>query len=1266
MGIKARMEKLPLYFIENRGQADDRVAFYIQSPKGIVYFTPTGVTFVLTGPDIKETSPGVPEVRAATWTPEQPMTDKRWIVKLDFVGANPSARPAGRDLTSAVVSYFKGPKEEWKTGLPTYGSVVYENLWPGIDLVYTGEEGRLKATYVVKPEADPGMIRLAYRGPEEVAVTEEGRLRVSTPLGGFEEERPYTYQEIGGKRLEVATTYSLQTGTDAGEFVYGFRVEGYDRSKALVIDPAILSYCGYIGGSGSDVGYGIAVDSSGNAYVTGYTGSTESDFSVTGGPDLTYNSGGTDAFVAKVNAAGTALVYCGYIGGSGSDYGRGIAVDSSGNAYVTGYTDSTESNFPVTGGPDLTYNGGTDAFVAKVNAAGTALVYCGYIGGSGDDRGYGIAVDSSGNAYVTGSTSSTESDFPVTGGPDLTHNGPAFGYDAFVAKVNAAGTALTYCGYIGGSGTDYGYGIAVDSAGNAYVTGYTSSTAATFPVTGGPDLTHNGSTDAFVAKVNSSGAALVYCGYIGGSSNDRGYGIAVDSSGNAYVTGYTSSTAATFPVTGGPDLTHNGSTDAFVAKVNSSGTALVYCGYIGGSGDDQGYGIAVDSAGNAYVTGYTYSTQTTFPVTGGPDLTHNGASFDYDAFVAKVNAAGTALIYCGYIGGSSTDYGYGIAVDSAGNAYVTGSTTSTETTFPVTSGPDLIHNGGTDAFVAKIVTSATISGTVFEDVNYGGGAGRNWATASGNGGSARSITRVELFDGSGAYVSATTTDGSGNYTFSGLNVGSYLVRVVTSSVTSSRTGYTASCLPVMTYRTDASSGTAVDVTDYVGGHDPATADAGNAASGWVLNSSTGAFSGSGSGKAHDFTPVMISSANVTGVDFGWNFDTIANTNGTGQGSLRQFITNANTLGGDASLAQSSLVAAKENAVFMISNGTAAAGLRTANNYFSGGVATISPTSALPTISSPLVIDGYTQPGASANTLAIGSNAVLVIVLDGINAGDTTPGFSIAAGATTVRGLVINNFTYAGIHLDSGDGNTIAGNYIGTNATGTIAVPNGRGTAYDGILIGYAAASSNNVFGGSTPADRNLISGNFGGGIWMAGSNGGNTIRGNYIGVNASGSAGLGNGQHGIILSGTYNTIIDNVISGNGQSNYYGIYAPSGAGNTTIQSNLVGVSADGTTAISNKHHGIYINSANNLVGGTTLGKGNVIANSSGKGVIVATTEAKGNAILRNSIYGNSNIGIDLGTNGVTANNGAKGSSLANWGMDHPVFSTAISERLRRLP
>src|SRR6266568_636616 len=485
--LKEAVGKLPLYFIENQGQADPRVAYYVQGGDTSVYFSRAGITFALTSPAKPEAGAAAAPTRDAG--PARPASAReRWAVKLDFVGANPDAKPAGEDRTPAVVSYFKGDRANWKTGLPTYGRVVYANLWPGIDLVYTGAESHLKYTFVVKPGGDPKRIRLAYRGATALRVSTEGRLAVSTPVGRLEEDTPYVYQEAGEARVEVEAAYALEAEEAGGTRRFGFRVGPYDPDKPLILDPVVLAYCGFIGGSSGE-------------------GATGASFPVTVGPDLTYHGGfGGDAFVAKVNAAGTALVYCGYIGGSGDDYGNGGAVDGSGNAYVTGNTTSTQATFPVIVGPDLTFRKANDAFVAKVNPAGTALVYCGYIGGSGSDFGFGVAVDGSGNAYVTGQTNSTEATFPVTVGPDLTFNG---NIDAFVAEVNAAGTALVYCGYIGGSGVDVGHGVAVDGAGNAYVVGETGSTEATFPVTVGPDLTFNsGGTDAFVAKVGAVTTAV--------------------------------------------------------------------------------------------------------------------------------------------------------------------------------------------------------------------------------------------------------------------------------------------------------------------------------------------------------------------------------------------------------------------------------------------------------------------------------------------------------------------------------------------------------------------------------------------------------------------------------------------------------------------------------------------------------------------------------------------------------------------------------------
>jgi hypothetical protein len=384
------------------------------------------------------------------------------------------------------------------------------------------------------------------------------------------------------------------------------------------------------------------LDEAGNAYITGSTISTESSFPVLVGPDLTYNGniqyGFGDAFVAKVNAAGTSLVYAGYIGGSKSDGGFDIAVDANGNAYIAGSTNSDETTFPLVVGPFLTFQPGVysipqhDAFVAKVNANGSSLLYAGYIGGEESDLGNGIALDEDGSVYVTGSTLSKYS-FPTLVGPSLSIHGDV---DAYVAKVNPAGTGLVYAGYIGGSADDVGSDIAVDGEGNAYITGGTFSTESTLLVVGGPDLTHNGNQDAFVVKVNPDGSGLVYAGYLGGASEDWGKNIAVDNAANAYIVGYTDSDQSTFPELDGPDLTYNGGRDAFVAMVNPPGSGLVYAGYVGGTGSEEGRGIAVDSSGNAYFSGKTDSNELSFPEKGGPDLTFNGGT---DVFVSKIGSA---------------------------------------------------------------------------------------------------------------------------------------------------------------------------------------------------------------------------------------------------------------------------------------------------------------------------------------------------------------------------------------------------------------------------------------------------------------------------------------------------------------------------------------------------------------------------------------------------------------------------------------------------
>ena len=698
--IRPVADKLPLYFVENKGQVDPRVAYYVQGKDKIIYFTPGGLTLVLNDPSNRAPAlAGAPRsgfrptglsvglhkprqtaqvaslggsVSLAENSEPEPsaLSPRRLAIKLEFVGADSRVGPQGEEPTPALISYFVGPEAEWKTGLRTYRRLVYHDLWPGIDLVYSGTVQRLKYMFVVNPGADPSRIKLRYRGADSVVLTDDGRLEIQTSLGGFQDDKPYAYQEVEGQAVDVSVGYGIQPQADSDSYQYGFRLASYDAALPLIIDPTLLVYAGFIGGAGDDRGNAIAVDGEGSVYITGETNSAQTTFpdgngfGLIPGSDKTQN-GGVDAFVAKVNANGTGLTYASYIGGLGDDRGNGIALQPGEpgcppdcSVYIVGETNSTEATFPKTIGPDLTHNVGVDAFVAKLNPAGTALVYAGYVGGLGDDRGKGIAVDSDGNAYITGETNSTQTTFPdgngfgAVPGFDQTQNG---GVDAFVARVKANGSGLDYAGYVGGSLDDRGNGIALQPGEvgcpldcSVYIVGETSSDRTTFldsngfGAVPGFDHTQNGGVDAFVVKVTADASGLDYATYVGGSLDDRGLGVAVDSAGNAYITGETNSGQTSFPdgngfgAVPGFDHTQNGGVDAFVAAVNTAGTALLYATYLGGSGDDRGKGIALDANADAFVVGETNSTGTTFPEKIGPDLTQNGA---VDAFVAKICSA---------------------------------------------------------------------------------------------------------------------------------------------------------------------------------------------------------------------------------------------------------------------------------------------------------------------------------------------------------------------------------------------------------------------------------------------------------------------------------------------------------------------------------------------------------------------------------------------------------------------------------------------------
>src|SRR5712691_3292520 len=580
--------KLPLSFEANRGQSDSQVKFLARGPEHTLFLTSTEAVLVVTKREPPAREP------AAHGRPAQRGPATGTVLRMAFAGADPTARVTGVEELPGKASYFIGNNPtRWRPNVPTYAKVRYADVYQGIDLIYYGTHRQLEYDVIVRPGADPNRIVLDFQGADNVEVDAQGDLVLHTAAGAIRQRKPVIYQEVGGVRTEIAGGYVL-----TGARQVGFQVAAYDRRRPLVIDP-VLVYSTYLGGSDGDQADAIAVDAAGNAYVTGFTDST--NFPTTPGAFQTTFGGGADAFVTKLNPAGNGLVYSTYLGGSFTDRGLGIAVDAAGNAYVTGFTDST--NFPTTPGAfQTTFGGGfSDAFVTKLNPTGTGLVYSTYLGGSTTDLGRGIAVDAAGNAYVTGATDSTN--FPTTSGAFQTTFGG--GFDAFVTKLNPGGTGLVYSTYVGGSSSDVAIGIAVDGSGSVYVTGTTFST--NFPTTTAAfQTTRVGFNDGFVTKLNPTGTGLVYSTLLGGSNDtgsaDQPSGIAVDGSGNAYVTGSTGSTD--FPTTPGAFQTASGGGggDAFVTKLNPTGAALVYSTYLGGSGGfDFGVGIAVDGSGNAYV-----------------------------------------------------------------------------------------------------------------------------------------------------------------------------------------------------------------------------------------------------------------------------------------------------------------------------------------------------------------------------------------------------------------------------------------------------------------------------------------------------------------------------------------------------------------------------------------------------------------------------------------------------------------------------------------
>ena len=668
---------------------------------------------------------------------------RRNEMKIVLGGANPRPQNAGLDELPGKMSYFIGrDPQKWKTGIATYGRVRYSNVYPGVDLIYYGDAGRLEFDFVVSPGANPDNVSLSFSGVEPVAITKDGSLRIGQSTDGMTLHRPRIYQVRDGQQIPVEGSYALRAGHQ-----FGFQLGAYDHSRALVIDP-VLAYSTYLGGNNRTQIGGIAVDSAGNAYVTGGTEAT--NLPVENAYDGSKTSASWSVFVTKIDPTGTSVLYSTYLKGSSNDYSNAIAIDASDDVYITGWT--TSSDFPVVNGFQNSLNDlvSGNAFITRIDTtqSGAAqLVYSTFLGGGANttahngDVGAAIAVDRFGVAYVTGQTDSDASTvpFPTTPGAYQSFLASVRG-DAFLSAVdtNRVGPgSLVYSTYLGGSPPnpandngwtigDYGLGVTADDSGNAFITGATVSGGDTpFPTTENAyqNYLKSPNGNAFVSEIATRSCghqSLVYSTYFGGSSSggDLGVSIALNGSGKIYVAGETSSPDFPVSATAYQTTRQNKIMSDFVSELDLSqtGTAFVmYSTYLDDTGfqGDIAASVVTDSSGDAFVFGATNSS--TFPVTAGAVQATYAASTagGYNAFLTVLNPSGTGLLYSTYLGGSITTYSTGGAIDTMGNVYWAGHTAdpdfpvypqnAVQTSFP---GAGVVEY---ESFVAKIVMETTPS-----------------------------------------------------------------------------------------------------------------------------------------------------------------------------------------------------------------------------------------------------------------------------------------------------------------------------------------------------------------------------------------------------------------------------------------------------------------------------------------------------------------------------------------------------------------------------